>query len=390
MPPGFLWLEWLRSGVHSGIPIAGINWKKYNGNKCSNFTLKCHGTYFLILLHLLLLLNLASTRAQDLNFSQFQELPLLRNPALAGEFIGDIRVQGVFRNQWQSVTVPYRTSGLSTEVNFPTNDYGHYLTVGGQLLYDVAGDSKLSRTHILPVVAYHAPLSHSEVYLSGSIMGGIVTSHFDPTALRWDDQFVNGAYNPTNPTRQLLLNQRKNYLDLGAGIAISGPASDVTDFYLGVGLFHANNPSVAFDDESVKLGRKWAFNGGLGIQTSDWNRVTFYADYFLQKAATGTTVKVGAQNVLMIGAFYSQDLAQYDAEDKTSITMGGIYRLNDAFAPVIRFDIKKFGVGLSYDVNVSDLTVASQARGGFELTMVYKNAFNSRVIKGYRMRCVAN
>jgi hypothetical protein len=30
-----------------------------------------------------------------------------------------------------------------------------------------------------------------------------------------------------------------------------------------------------------------------------------------------------------------------------------VYRLTDAIAPVVRFDVKKFGIGLSYDVNES-------------------------------------
>jgi hypothetical protein len=51
--------------------------------------------------------------AQHIHFSQFSETPLLRNPALAGIFYGDFRVQAVFRNQWSSVTVPFENSSLN-------------------------------------------------------------------------------------------------------------------------------------------------------------------------------------------------------------------------------------------------------------------------------------
>ena len=47
--------------------------------------------------------------AQDLTFSQFYEAPLLRNPALAGIFTGDIRLKGNFRSQWGSISVPFKT-----------------------------------------------------------------------------------------------------------------------------------------------------------------------------------------------------------------------------------------------------------------------------------------
>ena len=65
---------------------------------------------------LYLMLMCSSAMAQDINFSQFYDVPVLRNPALAGLFTGDVRVSSGFRNQWQSVTVPYRTMVLSGEI----------------------------------------------------------------------------------------------------------------------------------------------------------------------------------------------------------------------------------------------------------------------------------
>ncbi len=355
-------------------------------------TKKIHNNGLSWLLTVTLMLQCyAPVKAQDLNFSQFYELPLLRNPALAGIFIGDIRIQSVYRNQWQSVTVPYRTSGLSAEVNFPMNDYGHYLTAGAQILHDVAGDSKLTRTHFLPVLTYHAPLNGEEFYVSASLMGGMVNSSFDPTGLKWDDQFVNGVYNPNTTTNQVIKQTGKDYWDIGGGVALSGPITPVMNAYAGIGLFHANNPAIAFNSDDIRLGRKWAFNGGLSIQTSDWDRMTFYADYFVQQAgnaADSGAVNVGSQNVFMVGGFYTTDLEQYDTDDKVSLSFGAVYRWADAVAPVVRLDMKKFAVGLSYDVNVSQLTRASGARGGFEFTLAYKNAFKSRVISQYRLNCV--
>ena len=62
-----------------------------------------------------------SAYSQDINFSQFYELPLLRNPGLAGNFSGDFRITASYRNQWESVTVPYRTMTLGAEYKLPQN-----------------------------------------------------------------------------------------------------------------------------------------------------------------------------------------------------------------------------------------------------------------------------
>ena len=97
--------------------------------------------------------------SQDIHFSQFFETPLLRNPALAGIFSGDLRVQGVYRTQWGSVTVPYQTGSVNAEYKLPIGSTNDFLSVGGEVLYDKAGTVALTATHVLPVVNYHKSLS---------------------------------------------------------------------------------------------------------------------------------------------------------------------------------------------------------------------------------------
>ena len=65
-----------------------------------------------LILFLLILFNSTTAKAQqDINFSQFYELPLLRNPALAGIFNGNVRFTGAYRNQWESVTATLSNHG---------------------------------------------------------------------------------------------------------------------------------------------------------------------------------------------------------------------------------------------------------------------------------------
>ena len=51
-------------------------------------------------------------QAQDVHFSQFYAAPLLVNPAQTGNFSGTARVGANYRDQWGSITVPYRTFDL--------------------------------------------------------------------------------------------------------------------------------------------------------------------------------------------------------------------------------------------------------------------------------------
>ncbi len=331
----------------------------------------------------LLLMTMVSMKAsaQDINFSQFYDLPVLRNPALSGLFDGDMRFCSGYRNQWQSVTVPYRTIALSGEFKkVVSRNTGDFVTFGFQLTNDVAGDSKLTRTQALPVINYHKSLSSAKnMYLSAAFMGGPVMSHFDPTQLRFDDQYMGGTFSAANPTHQTFTKTGLTYWDPSVGLSFSNEAGENTTYYIGVGLFHFTNPKVSFQQQNdFKLNRKYVLNFGLTSKTSDADRLVVYADLFKQGGAAQ------AQGGLM----YKHDLVQTDDDQAISISGGLFYRLNDAVIPVVKLDYYKMSFGATYDINVSKLVPASQMRGGLEVTMTYK-AFSPNHISDevYRTRC---
>ncbi|MGN6164963.1 MAG: PorP/SprF family type IX secretion system membrane protein [Flavisolibacter sp.] len=323
---------------------------------------------------------LKSSSAQDINFSQFYELPLLRNPALAGIYRGDVRVTTAFRNQWNSVTVPYKTQALGTELKFGISQNSYdFLSLGLQITNDVAGDSKMGKTQILPLLAYHKSVSSErDAYITLGFLGGVVQQRFDPSNLKFDDQFVGGAYSPTNPTRQTFTNTNVRYLDAAAGIKYSSVMGYDTKYYIGGAYFHFTEPKVAFaQTNDIRLNKKFVFNAGLSAATSETDRVIFYLDYFMQ----------GGNNQAQGGVLYKHDIIQEDDDETFSLSGGAFLRWNDAVIPVIKLDYYNWAVGLTYDVNISKLRTASQSRGGFELTLSYSNFLNIRNSSAEKVRC---
>jgi type IX secretion system PorP/SprF family membrane protein len=312
----------------------------------------------------ILMLLALRIEAQDIHFSQFYEFPLLRNPALAGIFNGNIRFTGAYRNQWQSVTVPYRTMGVSAECKMLRGfNTGDFITTGLQVTNDVAGDSKLQRTQVLPVINYHKLLNEDKTtLLSLAFMGGPVNEHFDAGKLQFDDQYVNGAYSVSNPTRQQFGSTAFTYWDASVGVSFKTSLTNNVSMYIGGGLFHVAEPQIAFTKEyDVRLNRKWGLNGGLSAWISNMDKFVFYADYFMQ----------GGNRMLQGGGLYSHCFDENGEEGSLSIAVGGALRWNDAFIPIIKLQTHQLGIGLSYDVNISKLTTASQFRGGFELSLSY-------------------
>jgi type IX secretion system PorP/SprF family membrane protein len=319
--------------------------------------------------------------AQDLTFSQFYEKPLLRNPALAGVFTGDVRVSGVHRSQWQSVTVPFQTSALSAEVKFPLAAWNDWVTIGLQATHDIAGDVRMKRTQLLPVVNYHKSLSENrDDFLSMAFMAGPVTSQFDPTKIRMGDQFVGGVFDPGNATAQIFSRTGFTYWDAGAGLTYNSGFGDDSRFYVGAAVFHFNRPKVAFyeNNSTTTLQNKYVINAGVNHATNEINRFIMFGDLFIQ----------GGHRQFLGGVLYQTELQRnYDEEQALNLAFGAFYRWNDAFIPVIKMDIYKLSLGLSYDVNVSKLNTASNWRGGFELTASYVAPFTHRSLEADKVRC---
>lgn len=317
---------------------------------------------------------------QDINFSQFYELPLLRNPSLAGIYKGDMRLTSAFRNQWQSVSAPYQTTALGFEVRTSLfQNSSDYVSAGIQLTNDVAGDSRLGKTQVLPMLTYHKLVSgNTNTYLSLGFMGGPVQQKFNPTALRFDDQFVNGAYTPLNPTQQTFSRTSLTYWDAAVGMNLSGEIG-FAKAYLGAAYFHFTQPKVAFDQLSdIRLNKKLVFNFGLNMPMSDYDDMIIYSDVFFQ----------GGNRQIQGGAIYMHHFLTVGEEEDLGFGVGGFYRWNDAVIPVVKVNWYKMSLGVTYDVNVSKLKPASIYRGGLEVALSYKAYLNIMNTSLQKVRCV--
>ena len=330
-----------------------------------------------------------ATYSQDVGFSQFYNQPLLRNPALAGIFTGDVRLTASYRSQWQSVTVPYRTFAVSAEVKLPFFQlFGLETTptLGLQLMRDVAGTSQFSTAQVLP--AFNASIRVSEnSFVSLAFMGGLRQQRFDPTKLVLGDQFVagsNGTFSIAPFSNQVFNNTSVNYYDLSTGLSFNSSIGDNIDYYIGTGLFHVLEPTVGFyEGNRITLNKKLAFNIGLSTAINDIDELILYGDFF---SLYQNQFKYVGNNSFQAGMLIKHQLFVPNDEGK-SITAGVLYRFDDAIIPVVELELSKFNIGISYDVNINKLVVASQARGGFELTLSYKDLFNSRKADLMGVKC---
>lgn len=305
-----------------------------------------------------------AVKAQDIHFSQFFEAPLLRNPSLAGIYDGDIRVQGVYRDQWNSVTNAYRTGSFNAEYKMPIGKGTDFFTTGVQVLYDKAGTVGLTSTHLLPAVNYHKSLSSEKtMYLSVGFMAGLVHKKVDLSKMTTNNQYNGGGYDPTLPTGEFFPNPNLNYFDagLGASFNTSFGADQQNIMYVGAAYHHVNRPKNSFyRNAKIELNPKYVFSAGVKFYIDDYTFFTLQADQSFQ----------GPFSESIGGAMYSWKFGDADAPDYI-FHAGAFLRWKDALIPVIKVDKHPVSIAISYDVNVSQLKTASQSRGGLEISLTY-------------------
>ena len=312
-----------------------------------------------------LILAGATARAQDLHFSQFYEAPLLRNPALAGVFTGDYRVQTIFRDQWNSINNAYRTGSLSGEYKWAVGKGNDFLTTGMEILYDQAGTAALNTTELMPALNYHKSLSNDKpMYLALGFMGGLVSKTLDLSKVTTNSQYNGTAYDPALPNGETILSPNVHYLDGALGISFNTAfgADNKNTMYVGASYYHLNRPKNSFyQNPAVELDPKVVFSAGVKAMINDYTWFSIEADHSQQGPSAET---IG-------GVMISYKLGDETEKSPYVFNLGGYIRLGDAIIPVIKLEMNSFTVGMSYDANISQLSAATQGVGGFELSLSY-------------------
>ncbi len=334
--------------------------------------MKLKGTIRFTFLYLFLSVLCLAGSGQDIHFSQFFEAPLWRNPSLAGIFTGDVRVQAVYRDQWNNITNAYRTGSVNAEYKMPIGKANDFITAGKEILYDRAGTIGWTTTHVLPALSYHKSLSNDQNrYLSLGFMGGWVQNRFDPSKMTTNSQYDNG-----NPGENLMGTQY-SYLDGSVGMSYNSNLNynPGNNYFIGAAYHHFNKPRNSFyQGSTMTLDPKWVFSMGLKLGVGDFAYVTIQGDYSHQ----------GSSSETVAGAMYGLKLGEDPNNPNYTIHAGAFLRWNDALIPVIKLDYHPFSVAFSYDANISKLKPSSYGRGGFEISISY---FGFRKEKGAYLLC---
>ncbi|NND77413.1 MAG: PorP/SprF family type IX secretion system membrane protein [Flavobacteriales bacterium] len=314
-----------------------------------------------------LLLSASSGHAQDVHFSQFFLSPLFQNPAHTGQFDADYRFVFNQRTQWRSITEPYNTWALAADAK---DVMGKENIHAGILLFrDAAGDSPLRTIRVMPSGAHtFAATDDSTAFITLGLQVGFTQKYLDFSRLRFDNQYNGQVFDPSAATGESFSNDKSTYLDANIGATVKHELSRDIFYTAGMALFHVNRPKESFlNDAAVKLDQRFVIHG-IGTYRFDRTWSALPAVQFQMQ---------GKYRELIVGGMVRRSIIEKYGL-KRALYVGAFGRTRDAAYLVTALDYDQWKVGVSYDINLSDLKTASRSRGGFEFSVAYiMNYFKS-------------
>jgi len=295
---------------------------------------------------------------QDIHFSQFFNTPYAASPANIGLFDGQYRAGAMFRQQWRSVTVPYRTFGLGGDMKNVGGVEG--LGAGLWLYNDRAGDSRLNTFQLSLGASWTEKLGAlGDQSLTGGLQLGFTSLSIDYSQLSFDSQYNGFYYDPSLSSNEQFNRDASTHPDVHAGVIYRYTPTKRDLIQAGISLYNITTPDVAFNGDSSPLDRRSALHVITRFPVSGKVDVQPMTQFMAQGKFRELILGGSVRYILLDRYTYLRTL------------QAGLYwRASDAGYIFVGSEYDDWTFGLSYDINVSDLVPASRNRGGIEITAV--------------------
>jgi len=295
----------------------------------------------------------------DPHFTQHYTYPMYINPAMTGGSNGVLRASAIYRGQWGSVTNPYSTTGFSIDTRTNKN-----IALGINVQNQSAGDGGFNYFNAAASIAYTGVRfgKGDNRRMVFAMQFGLLNRRVDQTKFKWGEQWnpITG-YNANNPVSESFAATSATTPDIGAGMLYyDAIPENKANVFGGFSVYHLNKPKdPIITSQSTELNTipmRYVVHGGVSFNISNHARIIPHALYMQQ----------GTAREIMVGTY-----VQMNVNEVTDFMLGAYYRFEDAVAPYVGIDWKNFIVGVSYDVNTSQLGAMARNVNSFEISFSY-------------------
>jgi type IX secretion system PorP/SprF family membrane protein len=278
-----------------------------------------------------------SLSAQDLFFNQYHFSPLATNPGQAGT-LQDAWVGINYRSVPLHLGEKFITSQASAL--YPVGIGNHRLVFSGSFFSDrvteffnTTGGSLGAALSISLSERSELSFGTQAVVFGNSVTGDIST----------DSQFINGIFDPTAPTGELIGSKSRQVISASSGLywQVRNHDRRVKGF-AGISLFNFTNPEMSYSDQiSQKL--PTTYKATLGYE------ILKHGKFAIVPNAQG--IIGNGKKLLQAGSLFTYDVAGNGAKQ---IGLGGWYSTNELAVFSVQYQQPEVKAALSFDVPVSN------------------------------------
>jgi type IX secretion system PorP/SprF family membrane protein len=313
--------------------------------------------------------NLVAYTQQDVHYSQFYSLPSAVNPATAGIFDGSFRATLDYRQQWTSITTPWKTMAAAADFKFAEDDLTGNFFNGAVLVYnDNAGDSKFKTGLYNLTFGYTVHISHG-AYFTAALQGGLIQNSINYSDLYFESQYNGYKFDESRPT---LENQDGTVSftkgDLSLGVNYFNALDDSKTIFFGAAGNHLLAHKVSFTGINDHIFRKVTIHGGAQFIIG---KAGIIPNFMASFQGPNMVVNLGSD----LKIFVKEQSSYTGFINEMSYGGGVYYRFGDAVLLAGKFNISGFSLSAGYDINVSGLKSASNGKGAFEMLVGWRANF---------------
>jgi len=307
-------------------------------------------------LHIVFLILTCAAYSQDIHFSQFNRSYLNLNPSQTGVFDGDYRFNGNFRNQWSSVAEPYRTFSFSAERKSILTSHPQ-LSAGILLFNDEAGLGGLRNLQAGINLGYALKMNQDSTWvMHGGFFIGMQSRSINFDQFSFDRQYTGRQFDAQLENGENFDRNSITSFNSHVGFMVRHEREYRKSYSIGMAFFNLNGPNQSFQGTAIPLDVRIQMNAAADHQIS--NKMDLLPSLLWAQQGRFQEIVIGAN-------------LRYRYHNYRNLYGGVWYRNQDAIIASVGMDYDNWNVGLSYDINTSELESATNNRGGLEISITY-------------------
>lgn len=325
------------------------------------------------LLYTLLFCFSYSFYAQDSHFSQYNLVPFWLNPAMVAG-TNDVDVGVIYRTQYTGVSNPYNTYGAFADASIKKRrGKNSYFGLGVGFIQDNNQNLQYKSSLAALSLSYHIRITRNNT-ISAGFQPFFFQKSMNYAGLKWGNQFDGYSYNSSLPNGESGPYSQQSKIDGSIGFNYQfskGVHSSIVEraqkLQIGFSMFHLPFVRYSFYGSQETVYSRYNVNISYSYKPAN-SKLTVNPVLFFQKQGPANEIIFGCNTLLIL----QEASAQQSFVKSSSLTLGILYRVQDAIIINAGLNFEHFCFSVAYDINSSSLITSTHSFGAVEVCIRYR------------------